>query len=124
MSSYTVTLTAEELAHLVTAYRFMRHESEVPSALAALEGAKPIRAKKAAAPVVAEPLVSQGDPALDAFIAAHHRANWRAHLISAFKNRAGMMRVPAPPKGHDPIALKPHERAALYEAHQVRESRV
>lgn len=73
---FTVTLTADELAHLAAAYRFMRHESEMPSALAALDAAKPARARATrprATPAAAEPFSpNTGDPAVDEFMRRKH----------------------------------------------------
>lgn len=78
---FTVTLTADELAHLAAAYRFMRHESEMPSALAALDAAKPARARATRpreAPAAAEPgrtaafSPNTGNPKVDEFMRRHH----------------------------------------------------
>ena len=76
---FTVTLTADELAHLVTAYRFMQHESEMPSALAALDAAKPVRATKPrATPAAVEPFSpNTGDPAVDAFMRRKHNPKYK-----------------------------------------------
>ncbi|MFU0242979.1 hypothetical protein ACKI1J_45675 [Streptomyces scabiei] len=71
---FTVALTADERAHLVAAYRFMQHESEMHSALAALDAAKPARATKPrATPAAVEPFSpNTGDPAVDEFMRRHH----------------------------------------------------
>ena len=76
---FTVTLTADELAHLVTAYRFMQHESEMPSALEALDAAKPARARATRATLAAvEPFTpNTGNPAVDAFMRRKHRPKWK-----------------------------------------------
>lgn len=76
---FTVTLTAAELAHLVTAYRFMRHESEMPSALAALDAAKPARATKPrATPAAVEPFTpNTGNPAVDSFMRRRHNPKYK-----------------------------------------------
>lgn len=76
---FTVTLTAAELAHLVTAYRFMQHESEMPSALEALDAAKPARATKPRATRAAvEPFTpNTGDPAVDAFMRRKHNPKYK-----------------------------------------------
>ena len=76
---FTVTLTADELAHLVTAYRFMRHESEMPSAFDALNAAKPVRATKPRAPrAVAEPFTpNTGNAAVDEFMRRKHDPKWK-----------------------------------------------
>lgn len=76
---FTVTLTADELAHLVTAYRFMRHESEMPSALEALDAAKLARATKPrATSATVEPFSpNTGDPAVDAFMRRKHNPKYK-----------------------------------------------
>ena len=76
---FTATLTADELAHLVTAYRFMRHESEMPSAFDALNAAKPVRATKPrATPAAVEPFSpNTGNPAVDAFMRRKHDPKWK-----------------------------------------------
>lgn len=76
---FTVTLSADELAHLVTAYRFMRHESEMPSAFDALNAAKPVRATKPrATPAAVEPFSpNTGNPAVDAFMRRKHNPKWK-----------------------------------------------
>ena len=76
---FTVTLTADELAHLVTAYRFMRHESEMPSAFDALDAAKPVRATKPRATLAAvEPFSpNTGDPAVDDFMRRKHNPKYK-----------------------------------------------
>ena len=88
---FTVTLTADELAHLVTAYRFMRHESEMPSAFEALNAAKPVRATKSrATPAAVEPFSpNTGDPAVDAFMRRKHNPK--------YKPKAPKMSVGLPP---------------------------
>lgn len=78
-SLFSVTLTAAELAHLVRAYRFMQHESEVPSALAALDAAKPVRATRARAPrPAAEPFSpNTGSAAVDEFMRRKHDPKYK-----------------------------------------------
>jgi len=76
---FTVTLTADELAHLVAAYRFMQHESEMSSAFDALNAAKPVRATKPRAPrAVAEPFIpNTGNAAVDEFMRRKHDPKWK-----------------------------------------------
>lgn len=75
---FSVTLTADELAHLVAAYRFMRHESEMSSAFDALNAAKPVRATKPRAPRAAEPFSpNTGDAAVDEFMRRKHDPKWK-----------------------------------------------
>lgn len=76
---FSVTLSADELAHLVTAYCFMRHESEMPSAFDALNAAKPVRATKPRAPrAVAEPFTpNTGNAAVDEFMRRKHDPKWK-----------------------------------------------
>ena len=76
---FSITLTADELAHLVAAYRFMRHESEMSSAFDALNAAKPVRATKPrAAPAAVEPFSpNTGDPAIDAFMRRKHDPKYK-----------------------------------------------
>lgn len=76
---FSVTLTADELAHLVAAYRFMQHESEMPSAFDALNAAKLVRATKSRAPrAVAEPFTpNTGSAAVDEFMRRKHDPKWK-----------------------------------------------
>jgi len=77
---FSVTLTADELAHLVAAYRFMQHEYfEMPSAFDALNAAKPVRATKPRAPrAVAEPFIpNTGNAAVDEFMRRKHDPKWK-----------------------------------------------
>lgn len=76
---FSVTLTADELAHLVAAYRFMRHESEMSSAFDALNAAKPVRATKPRAPrAVAEPFTpNTGNAAVDEFMRRKHDPKYK-----------------------------------------------
>ena len=76
---FSITLTADELAHLVAAYRFMQHESEMSSAFDALNAAKPVRATKPrAAPAAVEPFSpNTGDPAIDAFMRRKHDPKYK-----------------------------------------------
>ena len=76
---FSVTLTADELVHLVAAYRFMRHESEMSSAFDALNAAKPVRATKPRAPrAVAEPFTpNTGNAAVDEFMRRKHDPKWK-----------------------------------------------
>lgn len=76
---FSVTLTADELAHLVAAYRFMRHESEMSSAFDALNAAKPVRATKSRAPrPAAEPFSpNTGNAAVDEFMRRKHDPKWK-----------------------------------------------
>lgn len=76
---FSVTLTADELAHLVAAYRFMQHESEMSSAFDALNAAKPVRATKPrATPAAVEPFSpNTGDPTVDAFMRRKHNPKYK-----------------------------------------------
>ena len=76
---FSVTLSADELAHLVTAYRFMQHESEMSSAFDALNAAKPVRATKPRAPrAVAEPFSpNTGNAAVDEFMRRKHNPKYK-----------------------------------------------
>jgi len=76
---FSVTLTADELAHLVAAYRFMQHESEMSSAFDALNAAKPVRATKPrATPAAVEPFSpNTGDPAVDEFMRRKHDPKYK-----------------------------------------------
>lgn len=76
---FSVTLTADELAHLVAAYRYMRHESEMSSAFDALNAAKPVRATKPRAPrAVAEPFTpNTGNAAVDEFMRRKHDPKYK-----------------------------------------------
>lgn len=76
---FSITLTADELAHLVAAYRFMRHESEMSSAFDALNAAKPVRATKPRAPrAAAEPFTpNTGNAAVDEFMRRKHDPKWK-----------------------------------------------
>ena len=76
---FSVTLTADELAHLVAAYRFMQHESEMSSAFDALNAAKPVRATKPrATPAAVEPFSpNTGDPAVDDFMRRKHNPKYK-----------------------------------------------
>lgn len=76
---FSVTLTADELAHLVAAYRFMQHESEMSSAFEALDAAKPVRATKPRAPrAVAEPFTpNTGNAAVDEFMRRKHDPKYK-----------------------------------------------
>lgn len=101
---FTVTLTADELAHLAAAYRFMRHESEMPSALAALDAAKPARARATrprATPAAAEPFSpNTGNPAVDEFMRRKHSPEWEKELRFALRrNVPGAIPMPAPAPG-------------------------
>lgn len=120
---FSVTLTAAELAHLVRAYRFMQHESEVPSTLAALDAAKPVRATRARAPrPAADPFPpNTGNAAVDEFMIAHHRGDWEARLQKALRrNVPGMMAMPSPPPGFKKSPMTQGERADLYRIHVIR----
>ena len=76
---FSITLTADELAHLVAAYRFMQHESEMSSAFDALNAAKPVRATKPRAPrAVAEPFFTNtGNAAVDEFMRRKHNPKYK-----------------------------------------------
>ena len=76
---FSITLTADELAHLVAAYRFMQHESEMSSAFDALNAAKPVRATRARAPrPAAEPFTpNTGNAAVDEFMRRKHNPKWK-----------------------------------------------
>ena len=63
---------------------------------------KPAPRKPAAPAEVFAP--NTGNPELDAFMRAHHRPDWQAHLKKACaRNRPGMMTMPAPAPGHPAI---------------------
>lgn len=123
-ATYTVTLTGAELDHLRRAYRLAKHEIEVASALAALDAAKLVKPKRnAPPPAERRPLVSQGDPALDAFIAKHHDPAWRARFKKAIQpKRHGMVSMPTPAPGIARRPMSQQERADLYRTHVISSS--
>lgn len=126
--TFTVTVTSAELDNLRAAMVRWSQQIEPADALDtrtmhALTTAKPVKKRAAAKPAApAEQLVPQGDAALDAFIAKHHRPDWRERLKKALqKSRPGMISMPSPAPGHQHAPLTQQRRAALYRDHNVQQ---
>jgi hypothetical protein len=124
--TFTVTVTSAELDNLRRAMQREINRNAEATALEvrtmhALTIAKPVKKPRAAKPAEpAEELIPTGDTDLDAFIAKHHRPDWRARLKKALqKNRPGMVSMPSPAPGHDHPAMRPQTRADLYRKHNV-----
>lgn len=126
--TFTVTVTSAELDNLRRAMqREVNRDAEATAlqvrTMHALTAAKPVKKRAAAKPAApGEHLVSQGDDALDAFIAAHHRPDWRERLKKALqKTRPGMISMPSPAPGHQHPAMTQGLRSQLYQDHRVQQ---